>query len=110
LPELEAREILKAKDLAGEEGWDNLIKLYGGNPLALNIVSTTIQDLFNNNVSDFLRQNTLVITGFADILEQPFKRLSDLEKQIIYWLAIHRHPVLLSQLQTDILFPVKNLT
>jgi transcriptional regulator with XRE-family HTH domain len=107
LPELEAREILKAKDLAGEQGWDSLIKLYGGNPLALNIVSTTIQDLFNNNVSEFLRQNTLVITGFADILEQPFKRLSDLEKQIIYWLAIHRHPVLLSQLQTDILFPVK---
>jgi hypothetical protein len=107
LPELEAREILKAKDLAGEEGWDSLIKLYRGNPLALNIVSTTIQELFNNNVPDFLRQNTLVITGFTDILEQPFKRLSDLEKQIIYWLAIHRYPVLLSQLQADILFPVK---
>lgn len=107
LPELEAREILRAKDLAGEEGWDSLIQLYRGNPLALNIISTTIQELFNNNVPDFLRQNTLVITGFTDILEQPFKRLSHLEKQIIYWLAIHRHPVLLSQLQTDILFSVK---
>jgi hypothetical protein len=43
----------------------SLIKLYRGNPLALNIVSTTIQDLFNGNVSEFLKQNTLVITGFT---------------------------------------------
>ncbi|HEY9609605.1 AAA family ATPase [Allocoleopsis sp.] len=107
LPEIEAREILKAKGLAGEEEWETLIKLYRGNPLALNIVSTTIQDLFNNNVPEFLKQNTLVITGLTDILDQQFKRLSVLEKQIMYWLAIHCHPVLLSQLQSDILFPVK---
>lgn len=107
LPEVEAREILKAKGLAGEEQWETLIKLYRGNPLALNIVSTTIQDLFNHNVPEFLKQNTLVITGLTDILDQQFKRLSVLEKQIMYWLAIHRHPVLLSQLQSDILFPVK---
>jgi transcriptional regulator with XRE-family HTH domain len=107
LQEVEARGILKAKGLAGEEKWDTLIKLYRGNPLALNIVSTTIQELFNSNVSKFLKQNTLVITGLTDILDEQFQRLSSLEKQIIYWLAIHRHPVLLSQLQTDILFPVK---
>ncbi|HEY9834727.1 MAG TPA: AAA family ATPase [Stenomitos sp.] len=107
LQELEAREILKAKGLAGEEQWDTLIKLYRGNPLALNIVSTTIQDLFNSNVPEFLKQNTLVIAGFTDILDQQFNRLSDLGRQIIYWLAIHRHPVLLSKLQSDILFPVK---
>src|SRR5919202_633044 len=108
LQEVEAREILKAKGLAGEEKWDILIKLYRGNPLALNIVSTTIQELFNSNVPAFLNQNTLLITGLTDILDEQFQRLSTLEKQIIYWLAIHRHPVLLSQLQTDILFPVKN--
>jgi hypothetical protein len=107
LQDVEARELLKAKGLSGEEQWETLITLYRGNPLALNIVSTTIQDLFNSNVPEFLRQNTLVITGFTDILDQPFQRLSSLEKQIIYWLAIHRHPVLLSQLQADIVFPVK---
>jgi hypothetical protein len=84
-----------------------LIRLYRGNPLALNIVSTTIRELFNGNVSEFLIQNTLVITGFTDILDQQFKRLSALEKQIVYWLAIHRQPVLLSQLQRDILGSVK---
>jgi GTPase SAR1 family protein len=99
---IEASEILKSKGLSGEERWETLISLYRGNPLALNIVSATIQDLFNNNVQDFLNQNTLVITGFADIIEQQFKRLSDLEKQVVYWLAIHYQPVSLSQLQSDI--------
>jgi len=107
LQEVEAREILKAKDLSGEESWRSLITLYRGNPLALNIVSTTIRELFNGNVSEFLQQNTLVITGFTDILDQQFKRLSGLEKQIVYWLAIHRQPVLLSQLQSDVLGSVK---
>ena len=107
LPEVEAQEILRLKGLSGEEKWETLIKLYRGNPLALNIISTLIQELFNSNVHEFLKQNTLVITGFSDILDQEFKRLSSLEKQIIYWLAIHRHPLLLSQLQNDILFPVK---
>jgi GTPase SAR1 family protein len=107
LQDVEAREILKSKGLLREERWETLIKLYRGNPLALNIVSTTIQELFNSNVDEFLKQNTLVITGIIDILDEHFNRLSSLEKQIIYWLAIHRHPVLLSQLQADLVFPVK---
>ncbi len=107
LQDVEALEILKSNDLCGEEEWGNLIQLYRGNPLALNIISTIIQDLFNSNVAVFLKQNTLVITGIIDILAEQFNRLSALEEQIIYWLAIHRHPVLLSQLQSDILFPVK---
>lgn len=102
LQAIDAAEILKSKGLSGEETWEKLIELYRGNPLALNIVSTTIQDLFNNNVQDFLNQNTLVITGFTDILEQQFNRLSRLEKQVVYWLAIHYQPVSLGQLQSDI--------
>jgi hypothetical protein len=98
---------LKSQRVIWRERWESLIRLYRGNPLALNIVSTTIRELFNGNVSEFLIQNTLVITGFTDILDQQFKRLSALEKQIVYWLAIHRQPVLLSQLQRDILGSVK---
>ena len=104
LQAIDAKEILKSKGLFGQERWDTLISLYRGNPLALNLVSTIIQDFFNNNAADFLNQNTLVITGFADILEQQFNRLSKLEKQVVYWLAIHYQPVALSQLQNDVNF------
>jgi len=109
LQEVEAREILRAKGLSGEERWDDLISLYSGNPLALNIISTTIKDLFNGKVSEYLKQNTLVLTaGMIEILEQQFRRLSPLQKEILYWLAIYRKPVLLSQLKTNILSSITN--
>lgn len=108
LQAIDAAKILKSKGLSGEERWATLINLYRGNPLALNIVSATIQELFNNNVSEFIRHNTLIITGFTDILEQQFNRLSRLEKQVAYWLAIHYQPVSLSQLQNDMGFIKKS--
>lgn len=108
LQAIDAAEILKSKGLSGQERWATLINLYRGNPLALNIVSATIQELFNNNVAEFIRHNTLIITGFTDILEQQFNRLSRIEKQVVYWLAIHYHPVSLSQLQSDISFMKKS--
>ncbi len=84
-----------------------LILLYGGNPAALKIVAATIQELFNNDVFEFLLQNTLVIgDALSKLLTQQFERLSELEKEIIYWLAIERKPVNSSQLQADIWFSV----
>jgi hypothetical protein len=99
-----AQEILREKDLFyEEEKWQRLIKLYGGNPLALKLVSKTIQDLFGGSVSKFLEHNTLVISNdFRQILEQHFVRLSELEKNIMYELAIHTEPIPLSQLAENI--------
>ena len=107
LPSLEeaaAKEILREKDLFyEEEKWQRLIKLYGGNPLALRLVSTTIQDLFGGSVSNFLEKNTIVIgNDFRQILEQHFVRLSELEKKIMYKLAIHTEPISLAQLAENI--------
>jgi hypothetical protein len=84
-----------------------LILLYGGNPAALKIVSATIQELFNNDVFEFLLQNTLVVgDALSKLLTQQFERLSELEKEIMYWLAIERKPVNSSQLQADLWFSV----
>lgn len=104
-----AQEILKAKGLAKEEkAGSTLIKLYGGNPLALNIVSTTIQELFNGRVSEFLRQGTLVFSNISDLLAQPFNRLSDNEKEILYWLALSNMPISLSTLAQNIVLPISS--
>jgi hypothetical protein len=105
LQELEAREILQKKGLSGQEAWQTLIKLYRGNPLALNLVAATIQDLFQGNVSLFIEQGTFIVV-ISDILEQQFSRLSEIEKEIMYWLALHSYPVSLSQLQADSLLPI----
>ncbi len=103
----EGQEILKLKGLsAAEDEWKVMIERYAGNPLALKIVATTIQDIFNGNISEFLQQDTAVFGDIRDVLEQQFERLSDLEKDIMYWLAINRESVTLSELREDIVSPV----
>ncbi|BAZ49969.1 WD-40 repeat-containing protein [Nostoc sp. NIES-4103] len=102
----EAQEILRIKGItAAENEWKLLIDLYAGNPLALKIVATTIQDIFDGNVTQFLQESTSVFGDIRDILDQQFERLSDLEKEIIYWLAINHEPVTLAQLRQDIILP-----
>ncbi|MHC5765446.1 MAG: WD40 domain-containing protein [Nostoc sp.] len=103
----EGQEILKLKGLsAAEDEWKLMIEHYAGNPLALKIVATTIQDVFDGNITEFLQQDTAVFGDIRDILEQQFERLSDLEKEIMYWLAINRESMALSELRDDIISPV----
>ena len=101
----EAKAILQDKDLTDDNNWEELVKLYRGNPFALQIVASIIQELFNGSVREYLSHNTIVLGDISELLTQQFSRLSATEKEIIYWLAINRHPILLSQLQSDILSP-----
>ena len=78
-----------------------LIDRYSGNPLALKIASTTVQELFDGDVGQFLAQETVVYGDISDLLEQQFNRLTGLEQQIMYWLAIAREPTTLSSLRLD---------
>ena len=104
---VEGQEILKLKGLSATENeWQVMIERYAGNPLALKIVATTIQDIFDGNVAEFLQQDTGVFGDIRDILEQQFERLSDLEKGIMYWLAINRESITLLELREDLVSPV----
>ena len=102
----QAQEILKDKNLLDRESWEDLIQLYRGNPLALKIVASTIQELFGGKVSAFLKQETIVFGELNDILDEQFECISALEQEILYWLAIECQPISLSQLRADILAPV----
>lgn len=86
--------------------WNQLIEYYAGNPLVLKIVSTTIHKLFDGNVSEFLKQNTAVFGKIRNLLEQQFERLSDAEKAIIKWMAIHHHPTSFFQLREHLSPPI----
>ncbi|MBD2489600.1 NB-ARC domain-containing protein [Aulosira sp. FACHB-615] len=101
-----AKEIFQKKKLLDPDTWDDLIQLYRGNPLALKIVANTIQELFGGKVSAFLKQETIVFGELNDILDEQFEYLSDLEQEILYWLAIECEPISLSQLRGDIVAPV----
>jgi len=83
--------------------WRELIEFYNGNPLALEIVAKHIEEVFFGNISDFLREGKSVFGNLCDLLDWHFERLSNLEKEIMYWLAINREPVSRSELKEDIL-------
>jgi len=82
-----AREIFRKKGLLESEKWSELIELYKGNPLWLNIVATIIQDLFDGKISAFLSYDSLVLGDLEYLLHQHFQRLSEPEKQVMSWLA-----------------------
>ena len=81
----------------------SLVEHYGGNPLALKIVATTIQELFEGDIAAFLEHGTIVFGDIADLLAQQFDRLSAAEQQVMYWLAINREGVSLAELKQDIM-------
>lgn len=103
LSEEEGKRIFYSKGLSVEDSQKKaLIKRYSGNPLALKIIATTIQDIFNSNIDEFLNQTVTVFGDIRTLLEQQFERLSDSEREVMYWLAINREPITLSKLQQDI--------
>jgi NB-ARC domain len=102
----EAQQIFQEKQLSDRPRWEELIQLYRGNPLALKIVATTIQELFSGSVSAFLKQDTIVYGDIYDLLDEQFERLSIAEQEILNWLAIAYQPLSLIQLQSNILLPI----
>jgi WD40 repeat protein len=86
----------------------NLINYVYGHPLALKLVATSIQNLFNGDISAFLAQGTAVFGNLWELLDRQFDRLSALQQQVMYWLAIDREGVTPARLQSE-LIPVVTL-
>ena len=103
LKAVEGEEIFQAKGLSGSDDEQRkLIDFYKGNPLALKIISTTIKEVFDGSIHDFLANGSVIFGRVRDLLNQQFNRLSDLEIEVMYWLAINREPVSVSELREDI--------
>lgn len=86
-----------------------LVRTYSGNPLALQIVATTIADFFGGNIGSFQREQGVQFEGIRDVLHQQFRRLSLLERDVVIWMAIEREPVTLQRLSGN-LTPIMSLS
>jgi NB-ARC domain len=98
-----ATEILSARKLKDEKKWSELIQLYNGNPLWLNIIASTILDLFNGSVQEFLSYPTLFLGDLEPIIKQHYQRLCESEKILLQWLANQDQPVKISQKPPELL-------
>ncbi len=103
----EAIKILEDKGIYGSvNDLQALINHYAGNPLALKLVAEPIRELFGGDVADFLERGEPLISDISNLLDQQFQRLSALEQEIIYWLAIEREAVALDVLREDLADPI----
>ena len=106
----EGKQIFADKGLVGSEDLlTSLNECYGGNVLALKLVATTIQDLFAGDLGEFLQQSSIVFGDIRKLIDQQFQRLSDLEKDLMYWLAINLEPVPISLLCEDLISPINKI-
>lgn len=96
----DAESILQDKGLEGDQlTKQQLVDRYRGHPLALKVVSTSICDLFEGKIAEFLRQDATLFSSLRTLLDQQFNRLTSLEQQVMYWLAIEREAVTVSELR-----------
>ena len=100
-------KLLAEKGIRGSRpDWERLIGAYSGNPLALKMVAQTIVDLFDGEITLFLKQGEVIFGGVRDLLEEQFARLSRLEQSVLLGLAILREPSNLDELQAVQVTPV----
>ena len=88
--------------------WEEVHQHYGGNPLALKIAAITAVEMTGGgekvlDLYPLMRQGKLPFRGINDILQRQFERLSAVEQQIVYWLAIEREPITFTQLRANLL-------
>ncbi|MFW9264999.1 NB-ARC domain-containing protein, partial [Nostoc sp. CALU 546] len=88
---------------ASEEDWQELIQLYDGNPLALQLVSKHILEVFFGSIAEFLREGKPVFHDLQELLSWHFQRLPKECCEVLYWLAINREPVSLAELREDLM-------
>ncbi len=99
----DGRQLLQQHGLA--DAGSMLIESYSGNPLALKLVADTIENLFFGDVSAFLSGETLIFDDIRTVLQQQVERLSNMQRDMLFWLAIERESLSPEELWQDLLQP-----
>lgn len=92
--------------VAQPEAATALVHRYSGNPPALNLIAETVDELFDGNIEHFLQQETVIFDDIRTVLDLQFARLSKLEQNILWWLAVSREPISIDTLRNNLVGPV----
>ena len=80
---------------------EKLIQTYAAHPLSLHLVATTIIDIFDGNVEDFLAHQVTIFNKIEEVLKLKIQQLFELDISILYWLAVNSVPISLAALKED---------
>ncbi len=82
-----------------QETFKLLFDWYAGNPFFLKLIASAIQELFDGNINEFIEHKIVVFGDIRASLDQQFNRLSQLEKHILYLLAVNQDVASVKELQ-----------
>ena len=100
---LDNPEILKNTGLKNKDSWLKLIKLYEGNLLYLKSISILINKNYDDQVADFLAENTLHITNqMQSHFYETFHHLSPQEQEIVLELSKFENPISREELRQSL--------
>ena len=100
---LDNPEILKNTGLKNKDSWLKLIKLYEGNLIYLKSISILIHKNYDDQVADFLAENTLHITNqMQSHFYETFHHLSPQEQQIVLELSKFENPISREELRQSL--------
>ncbi len=93
---------------AREQDLQEIVVHYAGNPLALQMIATSIRSLFKGKVHQFLdllHQGGFLFADLEDLLRRQFERLTFREQEVVFWLALDRELVSIEKLRLDLVSP-----
>src|SRR5262249_19276028 len=95
--------LLGDRGLVGDiAAWASLVIRYGGNALALQVVSETIRGVLGGELAVFLGEGGAVFGDIRRLLDAQLARLSEAERAVLDWLAVEREPVAFGTLAADL--------
>jgi hypothetical protein len=88
--------------------WQEVHDHYNGNPLAFKIATIAAVEITGGGekmleLYPLMKQGSLKFRNIDDCLDRQFDRLSAIEQQLVYWLAIEREPVTGSVLRSNLI-------
>lgn len=70
-----------------------LFNKYGGNPFGLKLAVHDILKNFRGDLAAYLKHSTLYVGSLHDDIQSSVQHLSNLELELLYWLALQKEPV-----------------
>jgi hypothetical protein len=96
-----AMQILSNRGLLDKDQWEALIDFCNANPLALQLATGMIKQVFAGYVSNFLEMEAFTV-DLDGVLDRQFEQLSSLEKQIVSVLAMTYNAITIRELQEQL--------
>jgi NACHT domain len=85
----EAQGIFEKKKLEDAKPWKELVNILDGDPSRLSSTANKIRQGFQGKVSDYLRQDNLILRQVEERMAPQFQKLSAIEKKILYFLTVN---------------------